>query len=169
MDKNITFRLSILTVLSLFCFSCSSTFVKIYCVKSDPSSVRLIPKKDPYKPICDSITFVNNLVIGKLNSIEAQISNEYRKMYNEKIQELSNKTYFELDYLRRCYELYISRPCDEQAYKDYIYNLAQIRETLLKVESLKSDINVITGGGSITGNSETGLIDRISIYLNENK
>jgi hypothetical protein len=144
-------------------------FVKVYCIKSDISSIRLIPKKDPYKPICDSITFVNNLAIGKLNSIEAKISNEYKKIYNEKIQELSNKSYFELDYLRRCYELYISRPCDEQAYKDYIYNLNQIRETLLKIESLNSDINVIIKGGSITGNSDTSIIDRISIYLNENK
>jgi hypothetical protein len=143
--------------------------IKIYCVKGDPSSIRLIPKKDPYKPVCDSITFINNLAIGKLDSIKATISNEYRKVYSEKIQELSNRTYFELDYLRRCYELYLSRPCDEQAYKDYINNLNQIRETLLKVKSFNLDIDVITKGGSIIGNSETSLIDRISIYLNESK
>ena len=165
--KKIFGLLFVVCLLQIVGCSTNKNFIKIYCEKGDPSSIRLIPKDDPFKPICDSISFLNKLTIGTLDSIGVNISSDYNKTYREKVQELSNKTYFDLDYLRRCYQLYISRPCDDNAYNDYIQNLTEMRKALFRIENLNADIEKITKGGSIIGNSETGLIDRISLFLNE--
>jgi hypothetical protein len=130
--------------------------------------LRIIPLKEPFTPICDSIVLMNNLAIGKLENFEAKISSEYKKVYNEKVQELDNKTYFKLSILIGYFEAYRSRPCDENAYKDYIQNLNQIRETLFNLDNLNSDIDKIIKGKGISGTSPTDLINRVSKFLNMN-
>jgi hypothetical protein len=66
------------------------------------------------------------------------------------------------------YEAYRSRPCDEQAYRDYIQALNRIRETLFNLDNFNSDIDKMIEGKGITGTNTSDFMNLISSFLNSN-
>lgn len=159
-------------LLIFVCFfaSCavSKTDYKHYCIKGDPSSLRIIPKKEPFTPIYDSVRNFKELTIAKLKDFEPKITSDYKKVYNEKIQELDNKTYFNLAILIGFYQAYRSRPCDDNAYKDYLTNLNNVLDKLSNLKDLNNDVKKLTNGGGITGTNSSSVIDLVSKYLLQN-
>jgi hypothetical protein len=164
---------NIFTFFLFFSFFACSTSKKAdymhYCVKDDPSSLRIIPKSDPFIPKLDSLKSNVTIVAKTLKGFESQFSKENVKSFTDKIQELDNITYIKISVLNGYYLAFRARPCDDKAYNDYIVALNSLSEKLITSEELKSELPKIINGENIDGNSELRIISNLSKYINRLK
>lgn len=142
---------------------------KIYCKKGDKSSIRIIPKNDPFTPISDSIVKNIEISVTNLKDFEPRVKAENKRWYEEKIKELENSAFIDLTLYKSYYFLYRSQPCEPKAYSDYFAALNSLNEKLNSTRDFKSDIEKLIRGAGISGNSDDKVITVLETYLNSIK
>lgn len=157
---------NIILLLTLCLMACGcATDYKINCKSNNESSIRIIPKKNPFMPITDSIKNSINIATTYLTDVTAKVDTERVKLLKENIAELNNTSYLQLQLLKGYYEGFRTRPCDDNAYRDYIKNLDKYRQFLVDIQKLNSDLTKIGNSSGITGNNISVVSDRVAKYL----
>jgi hypothetical protein len=154
-----------LILLLLVIFTGCSTDYKIYCRKDDPSSIRLIPKRDPNIKLRAAIIKYLTLTTQALQKNRPEVSTEYISIYDSRLRQMQDTTFIQLFKLTSYYQVYRTRPCDESAYRDYISRWDTVNNNLINIKDLYLDTKRLIEGGGITGNSTGALLERITKYL----
>jgi len=116
---NYLLKLKVSLILTLFLSSCSSEYVKIYCKKGDPSSVRLISKKNPFLVFQEKKDHETKIVTDLMSSAIPKIEITSKK--KDEIEAILGKVKGEsfLTYTA-LHAMIQHRPCDDKAFEVYM-------------------------------------------------
>lgn len=145
-------------ILTLFLSSCSTEYIKIYCKKGDPSSVRLISKKNPFLVFQQKkdreTKIATDLVSSAIPKIE--ISSKRKDEIEAILEKVKAESFLNYTGLHTMIQ---QRPCDDKAFEVYMKAMESvekrsnaINETLKEVKTIAE--KTIKGNGLGGANSE---------------
>ena len=110
-------KLKVVLILTLFLSSCSSDY-KIYCRKGDPSSIRIIEKKNPFLVFQEKkdreTKIATDLVSSAIPKIE--ISSKKKDEIEAILEKIKGESFLKYT---AAYTKIKFKPCDEKAFEEY--------------------------------------------------
>lgn len=158
-----SFMLPPLAMAMLLCTACRQERT-LYCNSSDPTSFRLIPKREPFTAVTDSIGFYTGQTINCLWSISHKTSQVQHKATLYGIAELRHYTPVSLPRLKQCYTAFCCMPCNDSIYRTYQNSLIALEERLAETRHLYADVKNIAAKKNINTADVSQALSKVSAY-----
>lgn len=152
------FRLKAILILTLFLSSCSSEYIKIYCKKGDPSSIRIIEKKNPFSVFQEKKDRETKIATDLVSSVipKIEISSKKKVEIEAILEKIKGESFLEYT---AAYTKIKFKPCDDKAFEEYNSDKKNaesksnsIDEKLKEVKSIAEKI--LNGNGLGGANAE---------------
>lgn len=160
-----SFLLSQLAIAMLFSETCRQERT-LYCNSNDPTSIRVIPRHEPFSAVTDSIRFYTGQTVSCLRNISGQMNLVQHKAMVYEISALRNNAAVQLLQFRSYYKAFCRMPCNDSIYDLYRNNFIAMAERLAEVKHLYFDVQQTVCRKNINPAEISLAIRKVSRYLN---